>query len=70
MGRCSRRRDVSTNKYAPSPEAYEFYLKGRFYLNQRTFPEIRKSTDYFQRSIEKDPGFALGYAGTRRFLHR
>jgi TolB-like protein/Flp pilus assembly protein TadD len=53
----------STNKYAPNPEAYEFYLKGRFYLNQRNFPEINKSTEYFQRSIEKDPGFALGYAG-------
>jgi tetratricopeptide (TPR) repeat protein len=32
-------------------------------LNQRTFPEIDKSTECFQRSIEKDPGFALGYAG-------
>jgi TolB-like protein/DNA-binding winged helix-turn-helix (wHTH) protein/Tfp pilus assembly protein PilF len=53
----------STNKYAPNPEAYELYLKGRFYLNHRTFPEIDKSTEYFQRSIEKDPGFALAYAG-------
>jgi TolB-like protein/Tfp pilus assembly protein PilF len=53
----------STNNYAPNPEAYELYLKARFYLNQRTFPEIDKSTEYFQRSIEKDPGFALGYAG-------
>jgi TolB-like protein/DNA-binding winged helix-turn-helix (wHTH) protein/Tfp pilus assembly protein PilF len=53
----------STNKYAPNPEAYELYLKGRFYLNRRTFAEIDKSTEYFQRSIEKDPGFALAYAG-------
>jgi tetratricopeptide (TPR) repeat protein len=53
----------STDKYAPNPEAYELYLKGRFYLNQRTFAEIDKSTEYFQRSIEKDPGFALAYAG-------
>jgi TolB-like protein len=52
----------STNKYAPNPEAYELYLKGRFYLNQRTFAEIDKSTEYFQRSIDKDPGFALAYA--------
>ena len=52
-----------TNKYAPNPDAYELYLKGRFYLNQRTFAEIDKSTEYFQRSVEKDPGFALGYAG-------
>jgi serine/threonine protein kinase/TolB-like protein/Flp pilus assembly protein TadD len=53
----------STNKYAPNPEAYELYLKGRSYLNQRTFAEIDKSTEYFQRSIDKDPGFALAYAG-------
>jgi TolB-like protein/DNA-binding winged helix-turn-helix (wHTH) protein len=53
----------SGNKYAPNPDAYELYLKGRFYLNQRTYAEIDKSTEYFERSIEKDPGFALGYAG-------
>jgi len=53
----------STNKYTPNPEAYELYVKGRFYLNQRTYAEIDKSTEYFQRCIEKDPGFALGYAG-------
>jgi len=53
----------STNKYAPNPEAYELYLKGLFYLNQRTFAEIDKSAEYFHRSIVKDPGFALAYAG-------
>ncbi|HEY4842813.1 MAG TPA: tetratricopeptide repeat protein [Terriglobales bacterium] len=51
------------NKYAPNPEAYELYLKGRFYLRQRTFDAIDKSIDYFQNSIGKDPGFALAYAG-------
>jgi TolB-like protein/DNA-binding winged helix-turn-helix (wHTH) protein len=51
------------NKYAPNPEAYELYLKGRFYLRQRTFDAMDKSVEYFQRSIEKDPGFALAYAG-------
>src|ERR1700691_2504655 len=53
----------SVSKYAPNPDAYELYLKGLFYLNQRTFQAIDKSTEYFQRSTEKDPGFALGYAG-------
>ncbi len=53
----------SGNKYAPNPEAYELYLKGRFYLNQRTSAEVDKSTEYFQHSIEKDPGFGLAYAG-------
>jgi TolB-like protein/DNA-binding winged helix-turn-helix (wHTH) protein/Flp pilus assembly protein TadD len=53
----------STNKYAPNAEAYELYLKGLFYLNQRTFAEIDKSAEYFHRSMVKDPGFALAYAG-------
>jgi TolB-like protein/DNA-binding winged helix-turn-helix (wHTH) protein len=53
----------AVNKYAPNPEAYELYLQGRFYLNKKTFPEIAKSTEYFQGSIAKDPGFALAYAG-------
>jgi len=53
----------SVNKYTPNPEAYELYLKGRYYLRQRTFGAIDQSTEYFQRSIEKDPGFALAYAG-------
>ena len=53
----------STNKYVPNPEAYELYLKGRFYLNKRTWPEIDESTKCFEQSIEKDPGFALAYAG-------
>ncbi len=51
------------NTYAANPEAYELYLKGRFYLNKRTFPEIDESANYFQHSIQKDPGFALAYAG-------
>jgi TolB-like protein/DNA-binding winged helix-turn-helix (wHTH) protein/Tfp pilus assembly protein PilF len=51
------------NKYTPNAEAYELYLKGRYYVNKRTYAEIDESTEYFRRSIEKDPGFALAYAG-------
>ena len=53
----------SINRYAPNPDAYELYLKGRFYLRQRTFDAMDESIQYFQRSIQKDPGFALAYAG-------
>jgi TolB-like protein/DNA-binding winged helix-turn-helix (wHTH) protein/Tfp pilus assembly protein PilF len=53
----------SVNKYAPNPESYELYLKGRFYLRQRTFDAIDQSIEYFQQSIQKDPGFAPAYAG-------
>jgi TolB-like protein/Flp pilus assembly protein TadD len=48
-----------------NPEAHEAYLKGRYYfVNEFTNPEsLRRSKSYFEESIRKDPGFALGYAG-------
>jgi TolB-like protein/lipopolysaccharide biosynthesis regulator YciM len=46
-----------------NPEAYELYLKGRYYWNLRTEQGLKKSLEYFQQAIEKDPGYALAYAG-------
>jgi serine/threonine protein kinase len=46
-----------------SPEAYRLYLQGRYYWNQRTNEGVKKGLQYFQQAIEKDPGFALAYAG-------
>jgi len=45
------------------PEAYEFYLKGRFHWNKRSAEELKKGLEYFQKAIEKDPNWALAYAG-------
>src|SRR5271165_3895357 len=44
-------------------EAYEFYLRGRHYLNQRVELGYSKAIDYFNRAIQKDPGYAPAYAG-------
>lgn len=44
-------------------EAYELYLKGRFFWNKRTGASLLKSIEYFNQTIAKDPGFALAYAG-------
>jgi TolB-like protein/Flp pilus assembly protein TadD len=44
-------------------EAYEFYLKGRFFWNKRTAADLRKSIDYFDQAIVKDPNYAPAYAG-------
>jgi TolB-like protein/DNA-binding winged helix-turn-helix (wHTH) protein len=46
-----------------NPEAYEFYLQGQSHFHQRTADGIGKSIEYFQRAVEKDPNFALAYAG-------
>ena len=44
-------------------EAYELYLKGRFFWNKRTGPDLRKAIAYFNQAIAKDPNYALAYAG-------
>jgi serine/threonine-protein kinase len=46
-----------------SPEAYQLYLKGRYHWNKRTAADVRKSVAYFQQAIDKDPSYALAYAG-------
>jgi len=44
-------------------EAYELYLKGRFFWNKRTGPDLQKAIDYFKQAVEKDQKYALAYAG-------
>jgi TolB-like protein/DNA-binding winged helix-turn-helix (wHTH) protein len=46
-----------------NPEAYDAYLKGRFFWNKRTASGLKKSIEYFQWAIDKDPGYAPAYAG-------
>ena len=46
-----------------NPEAYEAYLKGRYYWNRRTPEGVKKGAEYFQQAIEKDPAYAAAYAG-------
>jgi serine/threonine-protein kinase len=50
-------------RYTENPEAYQLYLKGRFYLNKRTGDGVRKGIEYFDQALEKDPNYALGYVG-------
>jgi len=60
----STQRQVELSKMRTAdPEAYDLYLKGRYYFNQRTPPGIKQSIGYFQQAIVKDPDFALAYAG-------
>jgi TolB-like protein/Flp pilus assembly protein TadD len=46
-----------------SAEAYELYLKGRFFWNKRSGADLRKAIEYFNQAIALDPKFALAYAG-------
>ncbi len=46
-----------------NPEAYQFYLKGRYHFGKRTSEGLQTGIDYFQRAIETDPNFAQAYTG-------
>jgi eukaryotic-like serine/threonine-protein kinase len=49
--------------YTDNSEAYQAYLKGRFYWNKRTEEGMKKSIEYFEQAIEKDSSYALAYGG-------
>jgi TolB-like protein/Tfp pilus assembly protein PilF/class 3 adenylate cyclase len=44
-------------------EAYELYLKGRFFWNKRTGADLRTAIEYFNQALGKDPSYGLAYAG-------
>src|SRR5438034_4617588 len=56
-------KDAMSKKPTANPEAYELYLKGRFFWNKRNGPDLQKSVDYYNQAIAKDPNYALAYAG-------
>ena len=54
---------VLENVKVVNPEAYENYLKGRYFWNKRTADGLKKATYYFNRAIEGDPNYSLPYTG-------
>jgi serine/threonine-protein kinase len=53
----------ATRRYTENAEAYQLYLRGRYYWNQGTIAGYKKAIDYFQQAIGKDPKYALAHAG-------
>jgi serine/threonine-protein kinase len=49
--------------YTANPEAYQDYLKGRYWWNKRGEQDLNKGIQYFQQAIARDPNYALAYSG-------
>ncbi len=49
--------------YTANAEAYQLYLKGRYFWNKFTPADHRKAAEFFNQAIAKDPGYALAYVG-------
>jgi TolB-like protein/DNA-binding winged helix-turn-helix (wHTH) protein/Flp pilus assembly protein TadD len=49
--------------YTENAEAYQLYLKGRYFWNKRTHEGLKKGIEYFDQAIERDPNYALAYSG-------
>jgi TolB-like protein/tetratricopeptide (TPR) repeat protein len=59
-GRRSHRRG---NRGTADVEAYQEYVRGRFFWNRRTEADLRKAMDHFQAALARDPAFAAAQAG-------
>src|SRR5260370_35397878 len=51
------------NRHGINPEAYQLCVKGRYYWYKLTPEGMQKAIEYFQQALEKDPAYALAYAG-------
>ena len=60
-------KDAALKRYTDNTEAYHLYLKGRYFWFKSAPQEFRKSHDYFQRAVDSDPSYALGYFGLASF---
>jgi serine/threonine protein kinase/Tfp pilus assembly protein PilF len=56
-----------SNGGTSDPEAYQLYLKGRYYWDKRTPGGLNKGRDYFQQAVERDPNYALAYVGLAEY---
>ena len=52
-----------SKRYTKDAEAYQLYMKGRYFWNKRNEEGFRNGIEYFKRAEEKDPTFALAFSG-------
>lgn len=50
-------------RHTENAEAYQLYLKGKFFWNKRTGNDLKQAVEFYKQAIEKDPNYALAYSG-------
>jgi len=55
-------------RYSEDADAFQLYVKGRYYWNKRTWPGMTQAEYFFRQAIERDPDFALAYLGLADML--
>jgi eukaryotic-like serine/threonine-protein kinase len=58
-----RTRARGARKRSVNPDAFEAYLKGRFWWNRRDEQSLRRGVEFFEKAIALDPGYGRAYAG-------
>jgi serine/threonine-protein kinase len=56
-------KERATKRYTDDSAAYQMYLRGRYNLNTGTIAGYKNAIEHFQQAIQKDPKYALAYAG-------
>ena len=63
LGLTGEQEQQLSKRDTPNSEAYQYYLRGRYYWNKRTKQGLERAIDEFQRAVELDPRYALGHVG-------
>ena len=63
IGVTEEQRKLFRKRYTEDFEAYKLYVRGRYYWNKRDVPDLQRGLSYFQQAIDRDPTYALAYAG-------
>jgi DNA-binding winged helix-turn-helix (wHTH) protein/Tfp pilus assembly protein PilF len=59
----SEQRRLITKRHTDSTDAYQTYLKGRYFWNKRDPQSLQKALEFFKQAIHGDPDYALAYSG-------
>jgi tetratricopeptide (TPR) repeat protein len=63
-----QQKELVLKRYTENTGAYHLYLKGRYFWFKSTPAEFRKSLEYFQRAVDADPEYTLGYFGIASYF--